>query len=123
MVSLGILATLLSSVLDHARDEFRNPWVWIPLIAGVLGTVIPAVLAAIQKPTRTDVTVYIGAMLMLIVVGVVGTVLHVQENLVSQQVVVVERFIRGAPFLAPLLFANMGMFGLIVLASPEERRV
>lgn len=123
MVSLGILATLLSSVLDHARDEFRNPWVWIPMIAGVFGTVIPAVLAAIQKPTRVDVTVYIGTMLMLIVVGVVGAVLHVQTDLVSQQVIVVERFIRGAPFLAPLLFANMGMFGLIVLASPEEHRV
>jgi hypothetical protein len=122
MVSLGILATLLSSVLDHARDEFRNPWVWIPLIAGVFGTVVPAVLAGIQKPTRTDVTIYIGTMLMLIVVGVIGTVLHVQADLVSQRVIVVERFIRGAPFLAPLLFANMGMFGLIVLASPEERR-
>lgn len=120
MVSLGILATLLSSVLDHARDEFRNPWVWVPMIAGVFGTVVPAGLAAIQKPTRADVTIYILTMLMLIVVGVIGAVLHVQVDLASQQVIVVERFIRGAPFLAPLLFANMGMFGLIVLVSPEE---
>ena len=31
MISLGILATLISSVLDHARTGFSNPWLWLPL--------------------------------------------------------------------------------------------
>ena len=29
-------------------------------------------------------------------------------------------FIRGAPFLAPMLFADMGMIGLVVLLNPKE---
>ncbi len=31
-------------------------------------------------------------------------------------------FIRGAPFLAPMLFADMGMIGLVVLLNPNERK-
>ena len=31
-----------------------------------------------------------------------------------------ERFLRAAPFLAPLLFANMGTVGLIALLDPAE---
>jgi len=34
--------------------------------------------------------------------------------------VVGERFLRGAPFLAPMLFANMGTLGLIALLDPRE---
>jgi hypothetical protein len=53
-------------------------------------------------------------MFLLISVGIVGVVLHINDDL-SMGAVVIERFIRGAPILAPLLFANMGSLGLIVL--------
>ena len=33
---------------------------------------------------------------------------------------VMERFIRGAPVLAPLLFANMGALALIAILDPVE---
>jgi hypothetical protein len=121
MVSLGTLATLISSVLDHARADFENFWVWIPLLAGVLGTVIAAGLGAIENPTKADLVIYVATMLLMILVGVVGAVLHVQFDLTAQRVIVAERFLRGAPFLAPLLFANMGTLGLIALLDPVER--
>jgi hypothetical protein len=56
----------------------------------------------------------------LILVGVVGSTLHVLDNLTSMGEIVGERFLRGAPFLAPLLFANMGTLGLIVLLDPSR---
>jgi hypothetical protein len=59
-------------------------------------------------------------MLLLIVVGLLGAVLHVNANLTTEGTIVTERFIRGAPFLAPLLFANLGALGLIVLLDPTE---
>ena len=59
-------------------------------------------------------------MVLLVVVGVVGFVLHIRFDLTAQNVIVVERFLRGAPFLAPMLFANMGMVGLITLLDPVE---
>lgn len=119
MVSLAILATLLSSTLDHARTTFEG-WLWIPTLAGVLGTVVAFGLAAIDRPGRADVAVYVGTMVLLIMVGVVGAVLHVQFDLTAAAEIVPERFIRGAPFLAPLLFANVGLFGLIALLDPRE---
>lgn len=59
-------------------------------------------------------------MILLILVGVIGLVLHINENLIAQGTIVIERFLRGSPFLAPMLFANMGALGLIVLLDPEE---
>jgi hypothetical protein len=120
IVSIGILVTLISSVLDHARFNFENPWVWLPTMAGIFSTVVAAVLGIIERPTRADLTVYTVAMLMLILVGMVGFVLHLNSNLVAQGTIVVERFLRGSPSLAPMLFANMGLLGLLVLLAPAE---
>jgi len=120
IVGLGTLATVISSVLDHARVQFENPWLWFPTVVGIFGTVVPIVLAAADEPTRGDLTTYTAAMILLIVVGVVGAVLHVEENLIAEGTVVTERFIRGAPFLAPLLFTNMGSLGLFALLDPAE---
>ena len=120
-VGLGILATVISSVLDHARTNFENPWLWLPTLVGVFGVVVAVVLAATDRPSRADLVTFTLTMLLLIVIGVLGSVLHIGDNLTSRGVLVVERFIRGAPFLAPLLFANMGTLGLIALLDPVER--
>lgn len=121
MVSLGTLATLVSSVLDHARTSFVNPWLWVPVIAGILGVISPVIMALIPHPRRGDILIYFLVMLGLILVGVLGTGLHILDNLTSRGEFVPERFIRGAPFLAPLLFANMGALGLITLFDPGEQ--
>jgi hypothetical protein len=120
MVSMGALATVISSVLDHARTNFENPWLWLPTLAGVFATAAAAVLGAVEKPSRGDLYTYMGAMLLLMLVGLVGLILHVEANLLASGTFVGERFIRGAPFLAPLLFANIGMLGLLVLLDPLE---
>jgi hypothetical protein len=122
LVGLGGLATVISSVLDHARTGFENPWLWAPTAVGVFGTVVPVMLAALDRPTRADVMTYLAAMLLMIAVGVVGAILHITVDLTAQGEVIAERFIRGAPFLAPLLFANIGSLGLIALLDPGERQ-
>ncbi|MEW5960908.1 MAG: hypothetical protein AB1801_24545 [Chloroflexota bacterium] len=122
IVGMAGLSTVLSSVLDHARLNFADPWLWLPTAAGVFGTVVAVALGAINRPTQADLITYMGAMLLLIGVGLVGAVLHVNANLTAEGAVVTERFIRGAPFLAPLLFCNLGALGLIVLLDPVETR-
>jgi hypothetical protein len=52
----------------------------------------------------------------------IGAVLHIGANLIAQGTIVAERFLRGAPVLAPLLFSNGGLLGLIVLLDPHEYR-
>jgi hypothetical protein len=121
MVALGILATVISSVLDHARTSFENPWLWLPTGIGIFATVVGVVLGASQRPSRIDLSTYVAAMLLLVLVGMLGVFLHIQRNLVMENAVVVERFLRGAPFLAPMLFADMGALGLVILLDPQEK--
>jgi hypothetical protein len=122
IVSIGVLATTLSSILDHARLNLENPWVWLPTVAGVFAVAVSAALGFIARPSRNDLTVYTAIMLLLCLVGVVGFVLHVNTNLIANGSILLERFVRGSPFLAPLVFANWGLIGLVALLDPAEER-
>ena len=121
LVSLAMLATLISSVLDHARTDFSNPWLWIPTGAGVLGTIVALLIGFIRKPTRIDIWIYLSVMIVIILVSILGAGLHILANLGSENVIIGERFLRGAPILAPLLFADIATLGLLVLLDPDER--
>ena len=120
LVGLGVLASLISMIFDHARTGFVNPWLWFSAAVGIIGTVIPVIMGALENPGRSDYIIYTGAMIALIILGILGLSLHVSEDLVAGGKIVTERFIRGAPFLAPMLFADMGTLGLIALLDPTE---
>lgn len=121
LVALGILATLVSSVLDHARTGFENPWLWLPTIAGIFAVVAAVVVGDLAEDTPIEIQVYVGAMVLMIVTGLIGTILHLQTDFTSDYVFVQERFLRGAPIMAPLNFANMGLIALLLLLDPNEK--
>lgn len=121
LIGLGTLATVVSSVLDHARTNFTNPWLWAPTIVGIFATVVIITIGFMDHPKQVDILVYIATMFLLILVGLTGSALHISQNLASDGTIVGERFVRGAPFMAPLLFANMGMLGLVALLDPAEK--
>jgi hypothetical protein len=83
---------------------------------------VQVALGTLEEPRRVDWIIYTSTMLMLTVLGLIGMILHVNENLIAKDKIVTERFIRGAPFLAPMLFADMGALGLIALLDPRETR-
>lgn len=120
MVGMGSLATVMSSVLDHARTGFHDPRLWLPTAVGVFATVVAVALGALDRPARRDLWVYFVAMLLMIAVGLGGAWLHVSTDLGTTGTVVLERFIRGAPFMAPLLFADIGALGILALMPPTE---
>ncbi|HEX7976380.1 MAG TPA: hypothetical protein VF498_18360 [Anaerolineales bacterium] len=119
MISLFILATVLSSVMDHGRTGFINPWLWLPTFAGIFATVAAAAVGIFNRLERGDLLTYAAVMFLLMGVGLIGAWLHITHNLTGQGAIVDERFLRGAPLLAPLLFANMGLLGLIALLDPK----
>lgn len=121
LVAMGTLATVISSVLDHARTNFGNPWLWLPTGIGVFGTLVAFALGVMNIPRRSDLLTYLAAMVLLILVGMLGVSLHILRNLALDNAIVIERFIRGAPFLAPMLFADMGALGLVILLNPAEK--
>ena len=120
ITAIFILATLISSVLDHARIRFDNVWVWLPVAAALFGFTTSLCLGILRRPNPGDVVVHSVAMLLLILVGIVGFVLHAESSLTTSGLVVVERFLRGSPILAPLLFCNVGLMGLLALLDPRE---
>jgi hypothetical protein len=121
MLTLAILVTLISSVFDHARSNFESAAVWVPTVVGVFAVIITLALAARDAPpSRGDLLVFAITMVVMILVGMLGLYFHINANLISEGTFVAERFLRGAPFMAPLLFCNMGMLGLAILLPPES---
>lgn len=122
IVSMASLAALISSVLDHGRHNLENSWVWLPIVVGIFSTVVAAGLGFIDQPNRGDLITYVCAMLALIGLGLLGAWLHLQADLTARGGFVLERFLRGAPILGPMLFADVGTLGLLVLLDPTEER-
>jgi hypothetical protein len=120
MVGLGVLTALVSSTLDHARTGFANPWLLIPLAAGIFGTVVPVICGFMSHPGRGDLSTFALTMLGLVLVGGLGAFLHVRADLAGHLAIVPERFLRGAPLLAPMLYANFGLLGIISLLIAED---
>ena len=58
-------------------------------------------------------------MLLLLAVGAIGGFLHLAHDVGPGRHLVAERLLRGAPLMAPLLFSNMGLVGLVALL-PEH---
>lgn len=122
MAALFMLATVLSSVLDHARTNFTNPWLWLPTLIGSFGVLITTAMGAYDRLERKDLITYIVTMVLMGLVGLLGAFFHIEYNLTGQGAILGERFVHGAPILAPLLYANMAALGLIVLLDPAAEK-
>ncbi len=120
LVALGMLAATISSFMDHGRTDFEDVFVWIPVVTGVFATIVTLLMAIYPQRTSSDYQIFFWTMMMMIVVGVLGAGLHINADLAEGTgEVVTDRLIRGAPPMAPLLFANMAMLGLITMIGAE----
>jgi len=122
LIALGLYAATLSAFLDHARTNFQDFFVWTPVVLGVFGAVVTTLMAVYSHHTHADYFIFFWVMFLMIVMGVLGLGLHINADLPEGSAgIQLERFIRGAPVLAPMLFAIMGAFGLITMIdAPVE---
>jgi hypothetical protein len=118
--SLGVAIAAVSSVFDHLRGGFSSPWLWIPTVVGTFGVIVAFFVGTLTGRSRGDLTTYTFSMLALMVVGPLGLVLHVLHDLGAGHAIVLERFLRDAPIMAPMAFANMGLMGLIALLGGQH---
>jgi len=122
IVSIGAMIATVSSVIDHARHDFSDPWMWFAAAAGFFATLVALGMALVKRPGRGDLITYTASMGLLLIVGPLGLYFHAVANLTLDGGFVLERFIRGAPMMAPLLFTNIGLMGLLILfRSPDGR--
>ena len=104
----GFVGNLALSLADHAQNGFFHVTEWIPVAAAAMAVSFLGVLLfrpEDQALTRGTLIVLV----LQVLVGLLGFVLHVQANAPGGTQGMRDRFIHGAPVFAPLLFANLAL--------------
>jgi hypothetical protein len=89
-------------------------------VTGVFGTITAVTTGLLRTRSRGDIIVYALTMIVLILVGPLGLLLHFLSDLGPGMTIVFERLLRQAPILAPMVFANFGLMGLVALLGERD---
>lgn len=114
MVLGGFIGNFIFSLTDHAENGFFRRIEWVPVIASALAVGFLAVPLVIRV-SRQYILLSAAILLLEGGVGLWGFALHVGANLRGPSIHAFDNFIYGAPPLAPLLFPNLMLLGLIAL--------
>jgi hypothetical protein len=116
----GWVGNFVLSLADHAQNAFFYWYEWIPVISSALA--IGALIVAIPDfHNRRFLRICMFLMVVQIIVGVAGWILHLIAVAKSPMDTTWERIVFSAPVFAPLLFANLGILALIGLATLGEK--
>ena len=110
----GFVGNFTFSVADHAQNGFFFPLEWVPVAASALAIGFLAV-PLIMQVSRVFIEVCAALLLLEAAVGLWGFVLHTDANLHGPSVHAFDNFVNGAPPMAPLLFPNLMVLGIIAL--------
>ena len=115
----GFVGNFALSVLDHAQNGFFHVTEWIPVASAAMaiGFLVMTLAMPVAMPQRACLAV----MAAQVVVGLTGFALHVGADIGSNAASKVDRFVFGAPPLAPMLFADLALLAAIGLwARPSS---
>ncbi|MGA2281604.1 MAG: hypothetical protein ABSG80_15025 [Verrucomicrobiota bacterium] len=104
----GFVGNFVFSVTDHAQNGFFRQTEWIPVISSALAVgflIVPLMMRVTRAYLRTCAVV----MVLQVMVGIAGFVLHVNADLHAVGPTLFERIVHGAPIFAPLLFPNLAL--------------
>jgi hypothetical protein len=110
----GFIGNFVFSLTDHAQNGFFNPVEWVPVVTSALAIgflIVPFVV-------RVDARYLLACSAVLLlqaIVGIVGFGFHAASALRQPGATLFERILSGAPPMAPLLFPNLVLLGLIAL--------
>ncbi len=119
LVGLGFATSAVTSIVDHGQYGYTL-YKLIPIAYGLFATAVVISLAVRHEWSRGDELTYVWTMAAAGVVGMLGFAFHLSADLAENGGISIERVLVFAPVLAPLLFCDLGMLGLIVVA--EETR-
>ena len=115
------MATALVAYFDHARTGFTNLYTWIPLYMGIFAGVI-LLFQANSYPDR-GLSLLLGTTLFLsFVVGLLGFAFHLSTDLAGRSSFQWSRVFYQAPGLTPLLFCDLGIWGVLVFLDPLKEK-
>src|ERR1700722_16824887 len=110
----GFIGNFVLSLADHAANGFFNPLEWVPVVASAIAVGFLA-MPLITRVSRPYIDLCAAILLLEAGVGLWGFVLHAAANLRGSSVHAFDNFIYGAPPMAPLLFPNLMVLGIVAL--------
>lgn len=110
----GFVGNFVLSLADHAGNGFFVSVEWVPVISSVVAIGFLTV-PLLMRVSRVFIDLCALILLMEAGVGFWGFVLHARGNLRGPSVHPFDNFIYGAPPMAPLLFPNLMVLGMIAL--------
>ena len=110
----GFIGNFVLSLADHAGNGFFNPLEWVPVVASAIAVGFLAV-PLFMRVSRPYVDLCAAILLLEACVGLWGFVLHAAANLRGPSLHAFDNFVYGAPPMAPLLFPNLMVLGIIAL--------
>jgi hypothetical protein len=121
----GFIGNFVFSLADHAENGFffRAEWVPVAASAAAIGFLFVPLL---MRVSRTFIDVSAAVLVVEAGIGLWGFSLHTMGNLQGPSIHAFDNFIYGAPPMAPLLFPNLmvlGIIGLWQLRSNTDRMV
>jgi hypothetical protein len=110
----GFVGNFVFSLTDHAQNGFFNPIEWVPVMTSALA------IGFLAVPFAARVAVpylQLCALVLLLqaIVGCAGFLFHTMSVLRQPGATMFEKVLAGAPPMAPLLFPNLVVLGLIAL--------
>ena len=119
LVGLGFAASTLTSIIDHAQYGYTF-YKLIAILYGLFASAVVISLCVSKSWSKGDELVYFWTMILAIIVGVLGFGFHLSADLAGTGTLSLERLLAFAPVLAPLLFCDLGMLGLLVVSQPNQ---
>ncbi len=120
LVGLGFAASTITSIIDHAQYGYTF-YKLIAIIFGLFASSVVISLAVSKNWSKGDETVYFWTMITSVVVGLLGFGFHLSADLAGTGNLSLERILAFAPVLAPLLFSDLGLLGLLIVAQPKKK--
>ncbi len=110
----GFVGNFVFSLADHAGNGFFNRLEWVPVFASALA--VGFLTVPLMKQVSRQFVDLCGAVLLFeSIIGIWGFLLHARGNLIGPSVHPWDNFIYGAPPMAPLLFPNLMVLGMIAV--------
>jgi hypothetical protein len=119
VTSFWFLATALVAYFDHARTGFENIYTWFPFYIGVFAALV-LFFQSYSYPERKLSFLLCITLILSFIVGLMGFAFHLSVDLAGRGIFQWSRVFYQAPGLAPLLFCDLGLWGILVFLDPIE---
>ena len=116
----GFAGNFVFSLSDHAMNGFFDPLEWVPVVSSAFAVSF-LLLSLLARVNRRFLMWCAAVLAAQGLVGLLGFALHLRAVIRQPAASLFERLLTGAPPMAPLLFPNLVILGLIGLWTLGRR--